>query len=78
MAHLRAVFQCKAEECRDVLKMGRTQLQEAVLPIRGINLGATAIGTAVVAKWEDAIDAPVEAYGQIAADDAIPVPAPAE
>ena len=30
MGYLRAAFQRKAEEFRDVLKMGRTQLQDAV------------------------------------------------
>ena len=73
MAVLRRAFEIKAEEFRDVLKMGRTQLQDAVpmtlgqefstyavmlgedeerlkeaaLLIRGINLGATAIGTGI-------------------------------
>jgi aspartate ammonia-lyase len=30
MAGLRAAFEAKAEEFKDVLKMGRTQLQDAV------------------------------------------------
>jgi aspartate ammonia-lyase len=73
MAVLRRAFEEKAEEFKDVLKMGRTQLQdavpmtlgqefstyavmlgedeerlkEAVLLIREINLGATAIGTGI-------------------------------
>jgi aspartate ammonia-lyase len=73
MAYLRRAFERKAEEFADVLKMGRTQLQdavpmtlgqefstyavmlgedeerlrEAVLLIREINLGATAIGTGI-------------------------------
>src|SRR5438046_1834812 len=73
MVVLRRAFEAKAEEFKDVLKMGRTQLQdavpmtlgqefstyevmlgedierlkEAVLLIREINLGATAIGTGI-------------------------------
>jgi len=75
MAVLRSAFEAKAQEFDDVLKMGRTQLQdavpmtlgqefstyavmlgedeerlkEAVLLIREINLGATAIGTGITA-----------------------------
>ena len=30
MAHLRAAFEAKAQEFNDVIKMGRTQLQDAV------------------------------------------------
>src|ERR1700753_2986489 len=30
MAHLRAAFEAKAEEFKDIIKMGRTQLQDAV------------------------------------------------
>src|SRR5437867_12761851 len=73
MAVLRRAFDEKAAEFKDVVKMGRTQLQdavpmtlgqefstyavmlgedeerlkEAVLLIREINLGATAIGTGI-------------------------------
>jgi len=78
MAGLRRAFELKAEEFKDVLKMGRTQLQdavpmtlgqefstyavmlgedeerlkEAVMLIREINLGATAIGTGINAHPE--------------------------
>ncbi len=73
MAHLRAAFEAKAFEFRDVLKIGRTQLQDAVpmtlgqefstyavmlgedelrlgealVLMREISLGATAIGTGI-------------------------------
>jgi aspartate ammonia-lyase len=47
MAELRAAFTAKAVEFADVLKMGRTQLQDAVPMTLG--LGATAIGTGITA-----------------------------
>ena len=73
MAELRAAFSAKAEEFADILKIGRTQLQDAVpmtlgqefstyavmlgedearlaealVLIREVNLGATAIGTGI-------------------------------
>lgn len=43
MAHLRDVFSTKAEEFADVIKMGRTQLQDAVPMTLGQEFGAWAI-----------------------------------
>ncbi len=43
MAHLRAAFEAKAVEFGDVLKMGRTQLQDAVPMTLGQEFGAYAV-----------------------------------
>jgi aspartate ammonia-lyase len=43
MAHLRAAFEVKAAEYSDVLKMGRTQLQDAVPMTLGQEFGAYAV-----------------------------------
>src|SRR5580765_6635838 len=81
MAVLRGAFEAKSEEFRDIIKMGRTQLQDAVpmtlgqefstyavmlgedeqrlaeaaALVRGINLGATAIGTGINAHPDYAL-----------------------
>ena len=43
MAYLRAAFEAKAEEFKDVLKMGRTQLQDAVPMTLGQEFGTYAV-----------------------------------